>query len=326
MRHLTIFLLTISNLTLGQARQKDFISISTDSVDLIELIDHQNLNYDWFYGRTYEIRKIAGKFILTRTDQYNKPFSFSEPTLESTRDTINLDNMTLLDELGVQKHKDSLTILANSVIASRHSRYRERIKLENVKARVEVCEIEESKIANLLDAVTAKKESYINYILPCLGIDSVWLSDNADRLWELYKPEGFKVSEEAKKYCIECLKNFEYAQRASYGIQGASSTSDYPFVEIRVIIKEDTIFINTAAQMPLMLPWNIADKYQSFNPRISVALADILPYDDYSNKGRLLGFKDRGKFSFEGLLATSIIYGNCVDRTKKRKNWKLKEE
>lgn len=231
MRHLTIFLLTISNLTLGQARQKDFISISTDSVDLIELIDHQNLNYDWFYGRTYEIRKIAGKFILTRTDQYNKPFSFSEPTLESTRDTINLDNMTLLDELGVQKHKDSLTILANSVIASRHSRYHERIKLENVKARVEVCEIEESKIANLLDAVTAKKESYINYILPCLGIDSVWLSDNADRLWELYKPEGFKVSEEAKKYCIECLKNFEYAQRASYGIQGASSTSDYPFVE-----------------------------------------------------------------------------------------------
>jgi hypothetical protein len=326
MRQLTIFLLTITNLVLGQGKQREYISISVDSIDLIELIDHQNLNYDWLYGRTYQIRKINGKYNLTRTGQYSKPFSFSEPTLKSTRDTINFDKMPLLKKLNIEMNKDSLTNLANSVVASRHPWYSDRIKLENVKMQTELGEIDERKIIALLNAITTKRESYINYILFSLDIDSVWLNDNANRLWELYKPDRFKVSEKARDYCIRCLKNLKYAQKASYGIQGANSTSDYPFVEIRLVNKKDTVFINTMGQRPFMLPWNINEKYQSFNPRISIALADILPYEDYSNKGRLLGSKGSGEYSFEGLLTTGIIYSNCVDRTKKWKNWKLKEE
>lgn len=326
MRQLTILLLTISNLALGQGKQREYISISLDTIELIEIIDHQNLNYDWFYGRTYQLKKTSGKYILTRTDQYNKPFSFSEPTLESTRDTLNLDKMTLLGNLGIEKNKDSLTNLANSVIASRHPWYSDRIRLENLKEDAEIGEIEESKVTALLNAVTVKRESYINYLLSNIDIDSIWLNENANRLWELYKPDRFKASEKARDYCIRCLKNLEYAKKASYGIQGASSTSDYPFVEIRFISKEDTVFINTGGQRPFMLPWNMNEKYQSFNPNISISLAEILPYDDYSNKGRLLGSKDRGEYSFEGLLTTGIIYNNCVDWTKKWKKWKLKEE
>jgi hypothetical protein len=327
MRQLTILLLAISNFSLGQGKQREYISISADSIDLIELIDHQNLNFDWFYGRTYQIKMTSKKYILIRTDQYNKPFSFSEPTLESSKDSINLDEMSLLDKFNIEKNKDSLTKIVNSVIASRHHWYSDRIKLENISAPEEIGEIEETKISTLLNAITAKKESYINYILSNLDIDSAWMIDNADRLWEQYKPDRFKVSEKARDYCIRCLKNFEYAQKASYTIQGERSTSDYPFVEIRLITKKDTVFINTEGQKPYMLPWNINGRYQSFNPKISIALADILPYDNYSNKSRLDGQKDLGEYSFEGQLTTRIIYNYCVDKTKKKsKRWKLKEE
>jgi hypothetical protein len=326
MRQLTILLFTISNLVLGQGKQREYISISLDTVELIEIVDHQNLNYDWFYGRTYKLKKISGKYILTRTEQYSKPFSFSKPTLESIRDTLDLDKMTLLGNLMTEKNKDSLTNLANSVIASRNPWYSDRIKLENVKANIEIGEIDENKITALLNAITVKRESFINYFLSNMDIDSVWLNDNANRLWKLYKPDRFKASEKARDYCIRCLKNWEYAKKASYGIQGARSTSDYPFVEIRFISKRDTVFINTGGQRPFMLPWNMDKKYESFNPNISISLAAILPYEDYSNKGRLLGFKDRGEYSFEGLLTTGIIYNNCVDTTKKWKKWKLKEE
>jgi hypothetical protein len=325
MRHLIIFLLTISNLLFAQGKKREYISISADSIDLIELIDHQNLNYDWLYGRTYQIKKVTGKYILTRTDQYNKPFSFGEPSLDSTKDTVNLDQMTLLDQLAIEKNKDSLTTLANSVIASRHPWYSDRIKLENVKIPTEIGEIDDSKIVALLNAITAKEESFINNYLFSLGIDSVWLNENASRLWDLYKPDRFKVSEKARDYCVRCLKNLEYARKASYAIQGSSSTSDYPFVEIRLINEKDTVFINTDGQKPFMLPWNVNEKYQSFNPQISIALADILPYDDYSNRGRLLGYNGRREHSFEGLLTTGIIYDHCVDQTKKWKKWRLKE-
>lgn len=326
MRELTVLLLTISNLVLGQGKQREYISILVDSIEFIELVDHQNLNYDWVYGRTYQIKKINGKYILTRTDQYSRPFSFSEPTLESARDTINFDKMELLKKLDIEMNKDSLSVLANSVIVTRHPWYRDRIKLENVKTQTEIGEIDDGKITALLNAITARKESYINYVLFSLDIDSVWLNDNANRLWELYKPDRFKVSKKAREYCIRCLQNLKYAQKASYGIQGASRTSDYPFVEIRLVSKKDTVFINTEGQRPFMLPWNVNEKYQSFNPRISIALADILPYEDYSNKKRLLGSKDRGDYSFEGLLATGVIYSNCVDKRGKWKRWKLKEE
>lgn len=325
-KHLTIFILTISNLVFGQGQKREYVSISSDSIELIEIIDHQNLNYDWYYGRTYQIKKDNGRYILTRTDQYNRPFSFSESTIESSKDTINLDNMKLLDKLDINKDKDSLTNLVNSVIASRHPWYSSRIKLENIKTRTEIGEIEETKIRTLLNAITAQKESFINYFLSSLDIDSVWLENNASRLWELYRPEKFKVSEKSKEYCIKCLKNIKYAQKASYRIQGDRSTSDYPFVEIRFMNKGDTIFINTGGQKPFMLPWNIDDKYKSYNPKISIALANILPFDDYTNKDRLLGHKDLGEYSFEGLLTNGIIYDNCVDTTKKYKRWKLKEE
>jgi hypothetical protein len=325
-KHLIIFLLTISNLVFGQEQKREYVSILSDSIELIEIIDHQNLNYDWYYGRTYQIKKDNGSYILTRTDQYNRPFSFSEPTLESSKDTINLDNMKLLGKLDIKKDKDSLTSLANSVIANRHPWYSSRLKLENIKAKTEIGEIEENKIMTLLRAITAQKESFINYYLSSLDIDSIWLENNASRLWELYRPVKFKASEKSKEYCIKCLKNIEYAQKASYRIQGDQSTSDYPFVEIRIISKRDTILINTGGQKPFMLPWNIDDKYKSYNPQISIALANILPFDDYTNKDRLLGHKDLDDYSFEGLLTNGIIYDHCVDKAKKYKRWKLKEE
>jgi hypothetical protein len=326
MRHVTFFLFIISNFVFGQSQNRQYISISVDSIEHIELIDHQNLNYDWYYGRTYHISKAGSRYTLTRVDQYNKPFDFRESTLESMKDSINLDSMRVLDNLHIDKNRDSLTNLVNSVISGRSHWYRDRIELENIDTPTEISEIEEARINALLSAITATRASYINYYLSSLNIDSIWLEENASRLWEQYKPDKFKVSEKAKAYCIKCLKNEKFAQKASYRIQGASSTSDYPFVEIRIFSKSDTIFINTGGQEPFMLPWNMDGKYRSYNPRISIALADILPFGDYSNKKRLLGNNGRGENSFEGLLTTGIIYDNCVDRRKKRKRWKLKEE
>jgi hypothetical protein len=319
MKNLTIFLFLGSHLIHAQVVKREYISFSPDSIHSIEITDHQNLNYNWYYGRTYQIKKNNDKFILTRTNQYNKPFSFSEPALESRKDTVNINNLSLAKELGIQSDKDSLTKLANSVIASQSSRYRDRIKLENISALTEMGEVESNKIRALFDAIIAQRESQANYILPNLGIDSSWLNDNAGRLWNLYKLKRYKASEKAEAYCIRCIKNREYAKRSAFGIQGSPSTSDYPFVEIKLITRLDTLVINTGGQEPFMLPWNMNNKYKSFNPRLSLALADILPFDEYTNKQRLRGYKEAGPFSFEGLLTKGIIQEHCVEKNKKKK-------
>ena len=168
-------------------------------------------------------------------------------------------------------------------------------------------------------AINVQKETYINYILSSLEIDSSWLAKNASRLWDSYKPEDFKVTEKSKQYCIKCLKNLEYAKTASYSIQGFNST-DYPFVEIQLIMRKDTAFVNTDGIKPFMLPWNINNKYKSFNPKLSIALGNILPDDDtYTNKHRLLGSKNAKEHSFEGLLAHRIIFDHCVENYKRKK-------
>lgn len=321
MKRLPVFLWMISSMAWGQKSKREYISIFTDSIHAIEIIDHQNVNYDWYYGRKYQIRKNNEHYVLTRTSQYSMPYVFGR-----TGDTVNLNNTPLLDKLKITTTKDSLVNMINSVVASRHSWYSSRIKLENIETATEIGEIEKTKIEALINAITVKRESYINYILANLGIDSAWLENNAARLWELYKPKESKISIKAKEYCIKCLKNFRYAQIASYAIEGNHSTSDYPLVEIKLISKKDTLLIHTQGQLPYMLPWNMNNRYKSFNPQISIALAAILPYNDYSNKYRLLGAKELGESSFEGLLARGIIYANCYDTTKKRKRWKLKEE
>jgi hypothetical protein len=311
----------ISHLSWGQKSKREYISISIDSINAIEIIDHQNLNYDWYYGRKYQIRKNNEHYVLTRTSQYSKPYIFGR-----TEDTVKLNNTPLLDKLKITKNKDSLVNMINSVGASRHSWYSSRVKLENIGTATEIGEIEKDKIQALVNAITVKRESYINFILANLDIDSAWLESNAARLWELYKPKESKISAKAKEYCIKCLKNFKYAQHSSYAIQERFGTSDYPYVEIKLICKRDTLIINTRGQLPFMLPWNMNNKYESYNPNIAIALADILPYDEYSNRDRLLGSKDSGEYSFEGILSRGIIFGQCFDRTKKRKKWKLKEE
>lgn len=299
---------------IGQEKKKrEFVNLKLDTFDKIVVIDHQNLNYNWYYGRVYEIVKKDDTYEMYRINQHNRPYFFGQSKSLENSDTLDFDQMKLLDTLGISKdNKEELLSMVNAQNSTSHGWYSDRIKIENSKERIFIREIEVSEIQQLEIAINAKRESFINYTYSVLGVDSTWLSANADNLFEKYN--DYRGSKKAKAYCIKCIKDLEKTKVASYSIYSGWSTSDYPFCAIQLINDQDTLTISTNAQRAYMLPWNIADQYESYNANISIAFGNLLPNNENSNKRRLTG--QEAKALYERQLMVSIINRYC------KKNWK----
>ena len=206
--------------------------INLDSVELIRIIDHQNFNFEWYCGRVFEITRNDGKFEMHLVEQYSRSFFFGEPVVNLGEDSIDIAKSLLITELDI--NKDSATQLANNAITSRHSFWASMIRVENTKEPKRIDQFNEKQLLQLIDAMNDVPSRSQWKILDNLGMDSIWISQNAPRLFETYGLEGVKPTQEQREFCLSCFVDRKKRLIAGYTLIGKQNISDYPYIEIQI--------------------------------------------------------------------------------------------
>ncbi|PWJ42637.1 hypothetical protein [Sediminitomix flava] len=255
----------------------------------INIIDQQNFNYEWVCEYSYEILKSEETFELFLQAKKSYPFGY-----DST-----------FSQLGYIK-------LANSVISRQRKEWFDIIEFKPSDKRVKVDNIDKSIIYKLIDEINNNDTRHPFMILNRLGMDSVWIDKNAERLFDTYKPNHQDDAID-KAYCISCIKDSLKAVRSSLAFISLKNTYDYPNVKLEFITSKDTIKVVTDYPYDLSLPWTINDSIISYNPQISLLLSRILPANRYSNKERLAGNKDLKERSFEEVFIKRLIHKYCIN-------------
>jgi hypothetical protein len=308
---LTLVFLSFIGFSEGQS-----IFINIDSVKLIRIIDHQNFNYEWYCGRVYEITSEDGEFKMYRSEQYSKPFFFGEPVENVQEDSIDISQSKLLTKFEI--NKDSAVDLANRAAASKHNYWANRITVENTNEYLKISEFDEQKLFQLIESINDSSSRSPWKILDNLGMDSLWIAQNAQKLFELYKMPDVEPTPEQKEFCLSCFFDRKKTLIAGYTLTGGPNTSDYPYIEIQFIGHADTLSLSTTNPYPLSLPWLIDDSVKYYNPNISIILSELLPDSEYSNKKRLSRNNSYPYSSIEEAFAKSLIRRNCTKFNGKR--------
>ncbi|MGD1840039.1 MAG: hypothetical protein ACFB0B_03965 [Thermonemataceae bacterium] len=158
-------------------------------------------------------------------------------------------------------------------------------------------------------------------------MDSSWVAENALRLFETYQLPDIEPTQAQKAFCLSCFQDQSKLMIASLSLIGHPNTFDYPFIEMQFITSNDTLSLYTRNPTPLSLPWVTEGTNYSYNPKISILLADLLPDLRYSNSNRLAGdYSAVPSYSYqsvEEVFTKVIIYRYCtVFNGKKRKRRK----
>ena len=319
MKNLIILMFSFLPFT-GFTQTLDF-NINLDSVELIRIIDHQNFNYEWYCGRVYEISNNNGTLEMYLTEQYNKPFFFGEPEMNKKEDSINVLKSKFLTELDISINQDSAINLANQVVSRRHQFWAKRIQIENITQPIKIELFDKKQLVKLISVINDTSSGSPKRILENLDMDSAWVSQNADRLFEAYKLPDIEPTPEQKEFCISCFQDQQKTMTASFSLIGSYNSSDYPFIEIQFISSDDTLNLYTDNPYPLSMPWILKDSIKSYNPKISLLLAELLPDVEHSNKSRLSGDYSTSFYykSIEEAFTKSMLYKYCTEFNGKKK-------
>ena len=134
-----------------------------------------------------------------------------------------------------------------------------------------------------------------------LGLNAAWVKTNYERLLQGYSTNSEtgpfpNASERQRAWLTNALADVELLGEALRGCFGAFWTDDYPSLELRFEhddgqTVEQVFRLNTRAQPPFMLPWEVYDgtnEFTSGNADISRAVVQILP-PGFLNRDRLSG-------------------------------------
>lgn len=296
--------------------------IDFDSIDKVIIIDHQNFNYEWVCGRRYEIIRSANGFIMRRVEQYSTPYYFGQSSQTEQNDSLDFDKMILLEKMGVAtENSDSLITVVNEVITNSQSFWEQKINIQNTTDTLLIESFDELKLLELITSINDQNLRHPRYILENLNMDSVWIGLNAERLLETYGLADIEPTQEQKDFCLSCFFDSKKSTRASYSLIGNHNTSDYPFIEVKLITRNDTIDFFTDNPTPLSMPWILEDSIKYYNPKISLLLADLLPDLAHSNKSRLSGSYQGFYYAkgIEEVFAKSMLYKYCTEFNGKKK-------
>lgn len=300
--------------------------ITIDSIDKVIVIDHQNFNYEWYCGRTYDIIRVDDKFVMRRVEQYNKPYFFGQPEQTIEKDSLDFSDMQTLKAFNMPvENPDSLIVLANSVASRRHGYWYQHIKIENNNDTVNVNSFDFKKFTQLIDVINDKQSKSLTSIPMSLEIDSSWSTKNAERLFDLYKLKDKEPTDGQRNFCLSCFSDSKKIRTAAIiAVYGRHNTSDYPFIELQFIQQKDTFSLYTDLPTPYSVPWLLSDSIKYFNPEISILISDLLPEAEYSNKKRLAGDYSYSSFykSLEEAFTERMINRYCTDFNLKKKGKK----
>ncbi|MFD1605066.1 hypothetical protein ACFSJW_00570 [Flavobacterium artemisiae] len=132
------------------------------------------------------------------------------------------------------------------------------------------------------DSTSFQKEPLISF-----GRDSLWLINNAEKLWKEHI-RNREIPKEIDSIAISTIKNYQKANKAASFFEGSNWTDDYPFVVIGIIKDNDTITVHSNGQYPYMLPW-YTKKRRIYDSKISELISQLLPDAIPSNKERMSG-------------------------------------
>ncbi|MEO1654385.1 MAG: hypothetical protein AAFU64_12640 [Bacteroidota bacterium] len=177
--------------------------------------------------------------------------------------------------------------LANQVLSRKHSYWEKRINIPNIDQPVRIDSFQVEWLVNFVKAINDQPASNPWKMRDQLGIDSLWLAENAERLFEKYKLSGIEPSPAEKEYCLSCFLDEKKTAQAAMGFIGFANTYDYPIIEVQFVKSQDTLCLYTGIPNPLSLPWMFMDTLELYNPQISIKLSELLPNLAFSNKKRL---------------------------------------
>jgi hypothetical protein len=123
--------------------------------------------------------------------------------------------------------------------------------------------------------------------LKVFGRDSIWLINNAEKLWFTYLGDRNEPPE-VDTLAIKIIKDYSRVKRLVWSIQGSHWTDDYPFTSVAIIKNQDTLVIESFGQYPFMMPWIVKGR-AIYNSGIPSSIAKILPENIKTNRSRLAG-------------------------------------
>lgn len=301
----------------------EFLEVDYSSLSKIILIDHYNDNYERTWGRIYEIEILSGSISLSQTEEYYKSFQFNP-------DSINYNRMELLQEKEVDSSMTVRMLAEINKANERKIKFQHRRDplvwgtskiLDNWKGKKHIKYIEKPEIDTLLTQINATHTSPLGY-LKLNGIDSTWLSNNSERLYDTWFVANSKSKVYIQTFVKDVLADFEKFKGMYFSYLLQRNMSTYPYFEIQLVSKSsDTIRIYSEGQNLFQIPWNINGNYKSYNPNLAIEIAKLLPDEEYfSGKSRL---NPSWNDVEEGIVRQIDFKSIFIDRKKWRKIAKL---
>ena len=120
--------------------------------------------------------------------------------------------------------------------------------------------------------------------LRLFGKDSLWIKNNAKKLW-VNSRQRIKKIKKFDKYVIEALSNSSlYSDKINQNLKNDWNTDRSMIISF--INEKDTLTIESYNETPFMLPWTINEEI-SYNRNISTLVSKILPDIESSSKNLL---------------------------------------
>jgi hypothetical protein len=190
-------------------------------------------------------------------------------------------------------------------------------------------QVDKKVVDSLVSKLLFSLENKFNDQDPLLmfGKDSVWLKQNATKIWKEYKQE---YSEEIiPKYddlAISTIKDYSlWKQRIIY-LAGKSNNRLSPTVTIQIKTSNDSLTIKSNGNRSFMLPWDVNGK-KLYNSKISESIAPFVDYEGWPNQRILKGYSfniDLMDNLYHGVIRNKISFQQSLDRYPKQFN-KLKK-
>lgn len=183
--------------------------------------------------------------------------------------------------------------------------------------------ITKGDVEYLFEQVNARHNAPFRY-LKKEGIDSLWLITNSERLYALWYKENRKSKKYTQAFVKDNLNDIKKFRSMFISYLMQTNMSSYPHFEMQLISNVDTTFIYSKGQNLFQIPWDMNEKYKTYNPVLAIAIANLLPNEDYfSSKSRLNPTWSEVE---EGIIRQIDFKSSFIDKKKWKKISKMERK
>lgn len=267
----------------------EILDINYSDLSKIILIDKAKERNTRTWCRVYEIDLNRDSIPLYQIQEYIKTPVFKTDLKKYRQSAEELESDSIMKEYFIQR---AITINKRINESTRRSDSIFRVKTnmrDNWKGKEFIKNIEKSRVEDLLKEVNSTCKTPFKYFEEN-GIDSVWLSQNKNRLAKAY----LNGKRKTKPYHFEFYRNqFSDLKRLkwdfTYLIMDDCMPGSYTHIEMQLVLKSrDTIRINSEGEGLFLVPWDMNGNYRTLNTMLPVKIAALLPDKKHcSNKTQL---------------------------------------